>query len=125
MHTALVRVSISIVRKHNNQKQLGEKGFVSAPQFHVTACHCGKPGQELKAEAAAEVLEARCLLACSLWLPQSTFSTPQDHQLRANTATVSDTLPHQSFTKAIPHRLVLQPGLMEAFSQSLPFPRYV
>lgn len=52
------------VRKHLEQKQLGEEKIFCILETRV--CHPGKPRQELGAEAMAK----HCSLACSSWLAQ-------------------------------------------------------
>ena len=44
-----------------------------------------KSGQELKAEPEAGTTQARCSLACSLWLAQCASHTTRDHLFRGST----------------------------------------
>ena len=73
------QISIA-VRRHHDQKQLGEERVYFSLHFHITGQHGGKSGQELKqwrnleAGADAEAVEGCYLLACFFMACSACFS---------------------------------------------------
>ena len=98
------------------KSKLGGKGLFNL-HFHIVVYHRRKSGQNLQlgrhlgAGEGAEAMEASCLLASSLWLPQPAFTSPGSEPTTLNLAR-----PHQSLIKKTILQAYLQPDLIEAFS---------
>ena len=93
------RVS-AVLRKHHDQKQLGEERvyFLLQLSGHIP------PLTEVRAGTQAEAVEECFVLACSPWISQPAFLHSSDHLSRVGTAH-SALGSHQSLNEKMLNRL--------------------